>query len=99
MCNQECIKLSSVFCLFRPTGFAAGTSSVTVADISLAVTYSTVEAMGVVDMDEYPELPKWMSWVKAEVGEEAFNRGNTEGAKEFKEVFQTKMKEALEANK
>ena len=54
--------------------------------------------MDVVDMDEYPELKEWIRRVRVSLGEEAFDRGNMEGAKEFKEVFQAKMKEALEVN-
>ncbi len=83
---------------FRPTGFAAGTTWATIADLSLAVTYFTLEAMDVVDMDEYPELKEWICRVRVSLWEEAFDRGNMEGAKEFKEVFQAKMKEALEVN-
>ncbi len=51
----------------RPTGFAAKTSSVTVADINLYVTYAAVEACGHVDLSGFKDLNAWAEKVRAAI--------------------------------
>lgn len=51
----------------KPTGFAAGTDAMSLADLSLLATYSSIEATkGVyVNLDDYPESKKWAAKMKS----------------------------------
>ncbi len=61
--NNAVVHYSSL----RPTGFAAKTSSVTVADINLYVTYAAVEACGHVDLSGFRDLSAWAEKVRAAI--------------------------------
>ena len=70
----------------KPTGYMAGTESLTVADIAFLATYSTVVATGHFDLTPYPEVNAWFDKVKAEIPN--YEKANGEGATDFGAWFQ-----------
>jgi hypothetical protein len=70
----------------KPTGYAAGTAKVSLADLALLATQSTVKAMPVeyrVALPPYEELNSWFLRVKADVPN--YDKANGEGAEGFVE--------------
>merc|ERR1711974_384652 len=53
--------------LLKPTGYLAGTNHMTVADISLLASFSTMAATEHFDLTAYPEATAWFEKFKAEV--------------------------------
>ena len=51
----------------KPTGYVAGTSYLTLADLAFLATYSTVDATGHFDLSAYPAVNAWFEKVKGEV--------------------------------
>ncbi len=70
----------------RPTGYVAGTSYLTVADLCLGVTYSQILEIGHVDVSGRAEMNEWLARVKASVPnlEECWNNGEQTLAQYFK---------------
>ncbi len=91
--SQEC-QFSFASCTTRPTGFVAGTSHLTVADISLAANVTTISTTGIVPLSDYPELPAWFGRVRASVPN--YERANGEGANTFAEWYRKRLAEGTE---
>ena len=72
----------------KPTGYAAGTDSLTLADITLITTFSTLQAAGNVDLSAYPELNAWAEKVKGEL--KNYEKANGEDAKAFGDYYKSK---------
>jgi glutathione S-transferase len=51
----------------KPTGYAAGTDHVTLADICLLSTYSMLRAVANIDLSKYKVLDEWYDRVRKEV--------------------------------
>ncbi len=74
----------------RPTGFAAGTTHVTLADVCLDTTYGAIKACGHVDLSDYPELEEWHQKVRAAVPN--FDSTCAEGEQTFAGIYKAKAK-------
>lgn len=59
-------------------GFVAGTPQMTIADISMVSTYSTLKELGVIDTRTYPFLEAWFQRCKQQIPH--YNKTNAEGA-------------------
>ena len=51
----------------KPTGYAAGTDHLTVADIAFLATFSTIAATEHFDLTPYPDVLAWFDKVKKEI--------------------------------
>ncbi len=80
-----CLHSDIFFSSNRPTGFIAGTSHVTIADITAVATFTTVQATGLVDTSPFTALPAWVDKVRAVVP--GFQKINDAGIEEFKKVI------------
>ena len=49
------------------TSYIAGTEHLSLADLSLAATYSTMQAVGCLDLERYRALNGWMERMRAEI--------------------------------
>ncbi|XP_043222833.1 glutathione S-transferase 1-1-like [Amphibalanus amphitrite] len=65
-------------------GFVAG-SSLTVADIALGVTVSTLEASGILDLSAYPVVSAWLNKLKTTLP--GYAEANQPGAEAFGVMF------------
>ena len=74
----------------KPTGFVAGTKSMTVADLSVLATYSSMEQCKdvYVNLEEFPEAKKWAAKMKTLVPN--YEKACGEGATEFGNFFKAK---------
>ena len=72
------------------TGFIAGTSHMTLADISIYANYSTLATTekSMVDLDEYPALKSWADKMKTLIPNH--EKSNQEGVDIFREFYKTK---------
>ncbi len=70
----------------------AGTSEVTIADITLAATCTTFQVTGLIPMSPYAELPAWLDRVRAAVPN--YEEANAKGVAAFGETFKKKLEEA-----
>jgi len=61
--------------------FAAGTADLTIADIALVATFSTIKATGCVDLADYPETEKWLTKCQGLIPN--YEKANGEGAAAF----------------
>ena len=77
---------------YRPTGFVAGTKHVTLADLSLLTTYTTLKASGMMDLTPYDQLPAWLERVKAAVPN--YQKADGEGAEKFGVFYKERAAEA-----
>ncbi len=75
----------------RPTGFVAGTSHLTLADISATSLVFSVREIGLVPFSAYPELPAWLERVKDAVPN--FDKTCMEGVVAMGHVFKQKLAE------
>ncbi len=53
--------------LVQPTGYLAGTRSLTIADISMAAGLSAFENLNHVDLEPHPQLREWLARMKTEI--------------------------------
>jgi glutathione S-transferase len=67
--------------MIKPTGYAASTPHVTLADLTFMATISTLKAMGNIDLTPYEEINDWYGRVKRQVPN--FNRSCQSGADAF----------------
>lgn len=75
----------------KETGYVAGTKQLTIADLAILASYSTMRACGdIVDFSAYPALNEWFEKVKAEVPN--YEKANGEGATGFGQWFQSSVK-------
>ncbi len=77
---------------FVKSGYAAGTKHMTLADLSLISTYSTLKEMKCVDLRKYPFLESWFQRCKTQIPD--YDRVNGEGA----ELMGTWYRKAKAAN-
>ena len=70
----------------KPTGYVAGTSHITVADLAFLATYSTIVAVGHFDLAPYSEVNAWFEKVQSEVPNYA--KCNAEGAAIFGGLYE-----------
>jgi len=68
--------------------FAAGTDHMTLADISLLATYTTIKATEYIDLSEYKNAEAWLEKCKALIPN--YEKANGEGAAQFGDWFKTK---------
>ncbi len=79
---------------YRKTGFAAGTPHATLADLSLAVSFATLQATGLFDLSEFPDLEPWLERVRVATGEAAWDKAVGEGTEVFRGIFQQRWENA-----
>lgn len=74
----------------KPTGFVAGTNSMTVADLCMLATYSSMEQTKnvYVNLDDYPESKKWAENMKKLVPD--YEKACGQGAADFGALFDSK---------
>ena len=72
----------------KPTGYVAGTDHLTVADLALLASFSTMAATENFDMTDYPETTAWFEKVKGEVPN--YETACGEGAAAFGAFFKSK---------
>jgi len=75
----------------KSTGYAAGTSHLTVADLAMLSSYSTMKSIYGDKLDECKELNEWFERVKKEV--KNYGEADGEGAAAFGAAFSAMMKE------
>nr|ALS04353.1 glutathione S-transferase delta-epsilon 2 [Acartia pacifica]ALS04354.1 glutathione S-transferase delta-epsilon 2 [Acartia pacifica] len=68
--------------------FVAGTNHLTIADISLLATYSTISAAGITDLTKYPEAEAWFKKCADQIPNYA--SANGDGAQAFGTWFKSK---------
>jgi len=68
--------------------FAAGTDHLTIGDIALIATYSTIHASGYIDLSEYKNAEAWFEKCKALIPN--YEKANGEGATGFGGWFKSK---------
>jgi len=74
----------------KATGYAAGTSHITVADLAMLASYSTMKAIHGTKLDECTELNEWFERVKKEA--KNYEDADGKGAAEFGAAFSEMMK-------
>eukprot|EP00095_Tigriopus_kingsejongensis_P011299 maker-scaffold14_size734282-snap-gene-3.13 protein:Tk11299 transcript:maker-scaffold14_size734282-snap-gene-3.13-mRNA-1 annotation:"glutathione s-transferase delta-epsilon 2" len=67
--------------MVKPTGFVAGTTYLTLADIAFLASYSTMVETGALDLSPFPELKTWYEKAKGLV--KNYEKANGEGAAGF----------------
>ena len=74
----------------KPTGFVAGTESMSVADLSLLATYSSMEQCKnvYINLEDFPESKKWAEKMKKLMPD--YEKACGAGAKDFGTFFTTK---------
>ena len=72
----------------KPTGYVAGTDHLTVADLALMASFSTMAATENFDLTDYPETTAWFEKVKGEVPN--YETACGEGAAAFGAFFKSK---------
>ncbi len=77
--------------LIRPTGYAAGTKHMTLADLAFMSSYTTLAALNLIDLSPYKALPAWLERVKREVPNH--DKANGEGVAAFVALIKPKMQE------
>jgi len=68
--------------------FAAGTDKITLGDLSLLATYSTIKASGCVDLSSYANLEAWFEKCKGLIPN--YEKANGEGADAFGVYYKSK---------
>jgi glutathione S-transferase len=68
--------------------FAAGTTQLTIADVALVATYSTIKETGAVDLSEYKDAEAWFTKCTALIPN--YEKANGEGAAAFGAWFKSK---------
>jgi len=68
--------------------FMAGTETMTLADLAMLATYSTMEATGAFELDKYGDLVAWAAKMKAAVPN--YEKANGEGATGFGGFYKSK---------
>jgi len=76
--------------MVKPTGYAAGTDCMTLADICFVATVSTALATEHFDFSPYPEVLAWFEKVKGEIPN--YEKANGEGCAKFGGIFKEKTK-------
>jgi len=71
--------------MIKPTGYVAGTSHMTIADICFVATISTGVATGHFDWSGHPEILTWFEKIKGEIPN--YEKSNGAGATAFGEMF------------
>ena len=74
----------------KPSGFMAGTSSMTLADISIYAFYSTLETTKdvLVNLNDYPSLEAWSAKMKGLIPN--YEKANQEGVQVFADFFKAR---------
>jgi len=68
--------------------FMAGTDTITLADLAMIATYTTMEATGAFELEKYSDLSAWAAKVKALVPN--YEKANGEGATQFGGFYKSK---------
>ena len=85
---KECMGFFEDF--LKPTGFVAGSESMTIADISYVATYSTMAQTKDVylNLDDYPNAKAWVAKMQTLIPN--YEKTCGEGAKVFGEAFRSR---------
>ena len=92
--TEEKAKLAEAFAwvedFIKPTGFIAGTNTMTIADLAFLAVYSAILKTNDVyfSAKDYPEINKWFEKMKALIPN--YEKANGEGATEFGAFYASK---------
>jgi glutathione S-transferase len=77
--------------MFQGGAFAAGTKHVTIADLSLLASLSTMATIEHVDLSPFPEIRGWFEKMKKEVGKK-YDELDGKGAEMYGQIFNPMVK-------
>ncbi|TRY73070.1 hypothetical protein TCAL_07767 [Tigriopus californicus] len=75
--------------MVKATGYAAGTTHMTLADLAFVATYSTAEATGAFDFSGFPVWDEYFAKMKKEI--KNYDKGNGDNAKVFGNFYRSRV--------
>lgn len=82
-------EMLGIFDKYVAGGFVAGTDCLTVADLSLVATYSSIVATECIDLSEYKNANAWLEKCKGLIPN--YEKANGEGAAKFGAFYKSKL--------